>query len=137
MPVNCGHSVRVRHPAVSPFVACALLCAAGCGGLSAPASARLPGIPAAGWTSSGTSWHQNSWEVGDRNSDGRVDYLCVQDPPESFNHRVWIDRDHDGWFDTYTDNTAGEIELRLAVPAFAPMSPSSGTADAASGGEGG
>lgn len=95
----------------APFLLMAVLVISGCNGPT------IPTIPTTGWTRNGNSWHQNSWQVADMNGDGRVDYLRVQEPAGSFNHRIWIDQDHDGYFDIYSDahgNT--EKKIHIAVP---------------------
>jgi len=80
----------------------------------------LPVLPAKGWVKKGDAWYQSNIEICDFNADGRIDYVRVQDPPDSFNHRVWIDSDHDGFFDRYTDNN-GEKTIHIRVPPLQPQ----------------
>ena len=86
---------------------------------------QLPPIPAAGWTAAAASgWTRDSAQVADYDDDGVVDYIRIQDPPGSYNHVVWIDRDRDGVFDTYPGSSStGERDPRYRVPRFALLRP--------------
>jgi hypothetical protein len=94
----------------------------GCSTPSIPSRAKLPAIPSSGWTvdeSKHRSWHRGTWQIADYNADGRIDYIRIPDPPKSYNHRIWIDRDYDGRFEEYSD-IGGKIKIDLPVPAFEP-----------------
>lgn len=78
---------------------------------------KPPPIPASGWTAQDhNSWKRDGAEIADRNSDGLIDYLRIVDSPFSYNHRIWVDSDYDGYF-----NDDGNLENKgaLAVPEFA------------------
>jgi hypothetical protein len=65
------------------------------------------------------SWVQHGGEIADHNADGQVDYIRIVDPPYSYNHLVWIDRDYDGYFDDYPGAVAtGPSDPQLKVPLF-------------------
>lgn len=81
--------------------------------------AELPPIPASGWTYNGASWARYGGEIADRDSDGRIDYVRIVDPPGSYNHIVWMDLDYDGYFDSYPGvDPAGPPDPRFQVPVF-------------------
>lgn len=55
----------------------------------------------------------NLMQASDLNGDGKIDYLRLQKPVDSFNHFVWIDTDHDGFFD---QGTEGKLKMKIQVP---------------------
>ena len=81
--------------------------------------AELPPIPESGWSFNGASWVRSGGEVADRNGDGRVDYIRIVDPPNSYNHRVWVDLDYDGFIDRDDGpDQAGRPDPQYKVPLF-------------------
>jgi len=114
------------------LVVSVLICMVACTSTSVPEVAEMPQIPSSGWTADEgehRSWFQDTseghWQIADFNSDGAVDYVRYQVPLGSYNHRVWVDRDYDGFFEDYTDadpeGAGGKtLDIHMPVPAFAP-----------------
>lgn len=70
-----------------------------------------PSVPDRIGPRSGWRLHQGEWTDGcvyfaDQDGDGRIDYRRAADPCGSFNHRFWLDRDGDGFFDR--EDTGGD-----------------------------
>lgn len=55
----------------------------------------------------------NFMQASDFNDDGKIDYLRLQKPVDSCNHFIWIDTDHDGFFDKGTE---GKLKMKIQVP---------------------
>ena len=109
-----------------------MVCTTGCTTTSVPETAEMPQIPSSGWMADEgehRSWSQDTseghWQIADYNSDGNLDYVRYQVPRGSYNHRVWVDRDYDGFFEDYTDadpkGAGGPIKIHMPVPAFEPV----------------
>ena len=92
---------------------------------------ELPPIPAEGWSHEcqrHCGEHPHSWvrpgaQLADYNSDGRLDYLRIQDPPGSYIHLVWVDHDGDGFFDRIpgvNEEDITDIRSHVSVPEFEP-----------------
>lgn len=94
--------------------------------LRSHAPGELPPIPTEGWRLAAPgAWLRYGAEVADRNLDGRVDYLRVADPPNSYRHYIWVDLDHDGRFDSDPGIVVPEdrINPRSRVPRFTLTEP--------------
>jgi len=64
------------------------------------APGKLTPVPFSGWTHDyGNTWYRDNAQISDYDGDGRIDYLRVVDPPDSYMHHIWVDTDHDGYFD--------------------------------------
>lgn len=95
-----------------------------------PKTARMPDVPTSGWNvdeGEHRSWSQDTaeghWQVADYNSDGRVDYVRYQVPRYSYNHRLWLDHDFDGFFEKYIDVDPGnDLDIHMPVIDFKPAS---------------
>lgn len=88
--------------------------------LDGTAPVELPPIPPDGWERRGEhGWFRDSAQVADYDGDGAIDYVRIQDPPGSYDHRVWVDLDGDGWFDARRGADAAN-DVRHRVPAFTP-----------------
>ena len=86
--------------------------------LSGGFGTKLPQVPAEGWVQRGKgSWVRNGAQISDINLDGRIDYLRIADPPNSYNHNGWMDLDFDGYFDSRGGEDDGN---RIEVPKFEP-----------------
>lgn len=87
-------------------------------------------IPTSGWEFNGSSWARRGGEIADHNGDGRVDYIRITDPPSSYDCKIWIDHDRDGyfdvgWFEGVPDTDSADLrEPRFRVPLFAPVNAS-------------
>lgn len=84
---------------------------------------ELPPLPSAGWRQAAPGvWARDDAEVSDYDGDGCVDYLRVVDPPSSYRHLIWVDLDHNGYFDEGPGipEPAPRAGPRLRVPTFAP-----------------
>ena len=92
--------------------------------LRGDAPGQMPPIPSSGWTHpEGPSWYRDDCQIADYNADGRIDYIRIVDPPSSFAHHVWVDRDFDGYFDVIPGAEANsETDPNLRVPGFEPAS---------------
>ena len=55
-------------------------------------------------------------QASDMNGDAKIDYLRLQKPANSFNHSVWTDTDHDGFFDK---RMGGKLKVNIKVPQLA------------------
>ena len=84
----------------------------------------IPAIPSSGWEHRDASgWFRLGSQVADYNGDGRVDYVRIQDPPGSYNHCIWVDNDHDGFFDVDRMNSFFDVDREVGgkqrrVPEF-------------------
>jgi len=92
------------------------------------APADLPSIPVSGWRYNGVSWVRRGAEIADHNADGRVDYIRIVDPPDSYMGPILVDRDYDGYFDDYPGSNDSRLpDSRFKVPLFElankPMQP--------------
>lgn len=69
----------------------------------------------ASWEHKGTGVYlKENMECSDQNGDGKFDYFRLQDPPDSYQHWVWLDTDHDGFFDTLQGQS--DVEVHIPVP---------------------
>ena len=91
--------------------------------LRGDAPGQMPPIPSSGWThrDGHHSWFRDGCQIADYNVDGQIDYIRIVDPPSSFAHHIWVDRDYNGYFDVYPGAGAnGETDPNLRVPRFEP-----------------
>lgn len=83
--------------------------------------ANLPRISAEGWSpEKAGSWVRSGAQIADYNLDGRIDYLRIVDPPGSYVHHIWVDRDNDGYFEPRSGENE---ESKIGVPNFEPANP--------------
>ena len=66
----------------------------------------------------GTSWTKSNAQCADYNGDGKIDYLRVVSPPDSYEHYILIDGDFDGYFDEAAGSTSDTVlsDKNLSVP---------------------
>jgi len=92
--------------------------------LTGTPTGELPSIPTDGWRRAAPGvWIRQSDQASDYDGDGRVDYLRVVDPPNSYRYFIWVDHDRDGFFDhgPGIPEPAPRADPRQRVPSFAPI----------------